>query len=74
MVTSGEGRREAGEVSGLKPWAVYDFPWGSAVAHRKGGYTQAFLANGSEINFEGYAVELHDNGIELYPINNEEGD
>jgi hypothetical protein len=53
------------DTTQLKPWGVYEFPWGTAVKHEKGNWSIVCI-NGHEINVEGMNVILHQNGIEFY--------
>ncbi|MED3623254.1 hypothetical protein P4482_09140 [Neobacillus thermocopriae] len=50
----------------LKPYEVYEFPWGSAIKRRNGQWEKVFLKpNGQEIDISNVKVILHDNGIEF---------
>ena len=54
------------EVVELKPWRVYEFPWGTAIRHQKGHWTNVYLKpTGQEIDVSNLNVILHDNGIEF---------
>lgn len=51
----------------FKSYEVVEFPWGSAVKHRKGKWEKLFLyPNAQEIDVSKLNVILHDNGIEFY--------
>lgn len=50
----------------LKPYEVYEFPWGSAIKRRNGQWEKVFLKpNAQEIDISNVKVILHDNGIEF---------
>jgi len=51
-----------GEVVELNPWEVREFPWGSAMKHRKGKWSIIFIGD-QQINVEKYNVILRDGGI-----------
>lgn len=51
-----------GEVVELNPWEVHEFPWGTAVKHRKGNWTHIFIGD-QQLNVEKYNVILHRGGI-----------
>ena len=48
-------------------YAVYEFPWGTAVKEKRTGkWTNIFLRpDGQEIDVSNIEVILHDNGIEF---------
>lgn len=55
-------------VTKLEAWETVKFPWGTAVRHRKGRWTNVYLyPEAQEINVEHLDVILHDNGIEFIP-------
>ena len=53
------------------PWEVYEFSWGTAVKHRKGRWSSAFISNkdGTESQYidftkiHGTSIEIDDAGI-----------
>lgn len=50
----------------MSPYEVYEFPWGTAVKHRKGAWEKVFLKpSGQEIDVSGLNILLHENGIEF---------
>lgn len=50
----------------LQPWETHEFPWGSAIKHRKGGWETIFLKpDGLEIDVRRRPVILTDYGIEF---------
>ena len=57
----------ANNVVPLFGYAVYEFPWGTAVKEKRTGkWTNTFLRpDGQEIDVSNIEVILHDNGIEF---------
>jgi hypothetical protein len=57
----------ANNVVPLFGYAVYEFPWGTAVKEKRTGkWTNIFLRpDGQEIDVSNIEVILHDNGIEF---------
>lgn len=57
----------ANNVVPLFGYAVYGFPWGTAVKEKRTGkWTNIFLRpDGQEIDVSNIEVILHDNGIEF---------
>lgn len=54
------------EVIKLSPWEVVVFPWGTAVRHVKGEWTNVFISpTGREIDVTGLNVELTNVGIKF---------
>lgn len=61
-------------VRELYPWATVDFPHFVGIRHRNGAWTRVVLKpSGFEIDLEGLGlrVELHANGIEFLPDDQE---
>ncbi len=55
-----------GEIIDLKPWGVYQFPWGTAVRNEfTGKWTNIILNDGQEVDTTGMNVIIHENGIEF---------
>lgn len=55
------------KVVPLFGYAVYEFPWGTAVKEKRTGkWTNIFLKpDGQEIDVSLLNIELHENGIEF---------
>lgn len=53
------------KVIPLEPWEVHQFPWGSAVRHRNGKWTNVILSNGQDVDVSEMNVIIHENGIEF---------
>jgi hypothetical protein len=48
----------------LKPWRVYEFPWGIGIKHTNGKWERVYLfPDAQEIDVSNLKVELNDEGI-----------
>ncbi|WP_409229174.1 hypothetical protein [Gudongella sp. SC589] len=54
----------------LKPWGVYQFPWGIATKHRKGDWDRVFISL-QEIDVSRLDVVVNDDGILIKGIREE---
>lgn len=68
ICVGGLGERRRGmSVIDLQPWETHEFPWGSAIKHRNGGWEKIFLKpEGQEIDVRRIPVILTEVGIEFY--------
>lgn len=58
--------KKENKVSEMSPWVTFEFPWGSAVKHAKGGWEKIFLKpDAQEIDVTRVPVFLSDEGIEF---------
>jgi hypothetical protein len=50
-----------------RPWAVYEFPWGTAVKHEPSNkwHTVILSPDAQEIDVEHLNIVLHSDGIEF---------
>jgi hypothetical protein len=54
------------DITRLKPWRVYKFPWGSALKHASGRWERLYLhPDGQEVDVSKLDVVLSDAGIKF---------